>query len=57
MPVRNERMGGKGGPSYTTRASTAARNRARAFLETHFTIVPKPVHITGWKLGTKHMEI
>lgn len=57
MPIRNERHGGKSGPSYAARASAAARNKARAFLESHFTIVPKPVHITGWQLGTKHMEI
>lgn len=57
MPVRNERMGGSSGPSYTTRASTTARNRARAFLEQHFTIVTKPVAATGWKLGTQAMQL
>lgn len=53
LPVRNERNGGSAGPSYTTKASLAARNKARVFLEEHFNIVPKPVHETGWKLGAE----
>jgi len=57
MPIRNERHGGKSGPSYTTRASMAARNKARAFLESHFRIVKKPIQETGWKLGTTHLQI
>ena len=51
MPVRNERHGGSGGPSYATKASIAARNKTRRFLEQHFTIVKKPVSETGWQLG------
>jgi hypothetical protein len=57
MPIRNERHGGSGGPSYAARASTAARNKARQFLETHFTIVPKPAAQTGWKLGTEPLKL
>jgi hypothetical protein len=57
MAARNERHGGSGGPSYAARASTAARNKARQFLEAHFTIVPKPVHETGWKLGTEPLKL
>lgn len=57
MPVRNERMGGDGGPSFANRASMDARNRARKFLEQHFTIVPKPVTETGWKLGTATLQL
>lgn len=53
MPVRNERHGGSTGPNYTTKASLAARNKARAFLESHFEIVPKPVQETGWQLGAE----
>jgi hypothetical protein len=52
MPVRNERLGGSGGPSYIIRASLAAKNKAHAFLTEHFTIVPKSPAETGWKLGT-----
>lgn len=51
LPVRNERMGGSGGPSYATRAGNAASTRARRFLEQYFTIVDKPVTDTGWQLG------
>lgn len=51
LPVRNERHGGSGGPSYTVRASMAARNKARKFLEQNFKIVKKPVSETGWLLG------
>ena len=57
LPARNERMGGEGGPSYCTRASIAARNKARAFLETHFSIVPKPVTETGWQLGSQTLKL
>lgn len=38
LPIRNERMGGGSGPSYTTTASLKARNKARAWLEENFTI-------------------
>lgn len=51
LPIRNERLGGSGGPGYVVRASLAAKNRARAFLEKHFQIVPKPPSETGWHLG------
>ena len=51
LPVRNEREGGSSGPSYATRASMAARNKARAWLQDNFTIVPKPPTETGWQLG------
>lgn len=51
LPVRNERHGGSGGPSYVTRASIAARNKARRFLEENFSIVNKRVEETGWMLG------
>jgi hypothetical protein len=51
LPVRNERHGGDTGPSHTTRASIRARNRARAWLAAHFTLVPKPPSETGWHLG------
>ena len=51
LPIRNERIGGSGGPSYVAKASMAARVRALNFLKTHFEIVPKPVTETGWMLG------
>lgn len=51
MPVRNERLGGGGGPSYVTRAGNAASAKAREFLEAHFEIVDKPPTETGWQLG------
>jgi hypothetical protein len=51
LPVRNERLGGSGGPSYAIKASITARNKARRFLETHFQLVDKPATETGWKLG------
>lgn len=57
LPVRNQRLGGDGGPSYANRASMDARNRARRFLEAHYTIVPKPVHETGWQLGTATLQL
>lgn len=57
MPIRNERLGGKAGPSYANRASMEAKNQARAFLETHFQIVPKPAHLTGWQLGTQPLQL
>lgn len=38
LPIRNERLGGTAGPSYTTTASIKARNRCRAWLEETFTI-------------------
>lgn len=51
LPIRNERMGGTNGPNYVDMASMDAKNKARAFLETHFEIVAKPVTETGWMLG------
>lgn len=51
LPVRNERLGGSGGPSYSVKASMRARNKAARFLQEHFEIVNKPVTETGWKLG------
>jgi hypothetical protein len=51
MPVRNERLGGSGGPNYVVRASLSARNQARRFLESHFEIVDKSPTEIGWKLG------
>ena len=57
LPVRNERIGGDGGPSYANRASMDARNKARAFLEQHFSIVSKPVTETGWQLGSKTLKL
>jgi hypothetical protein len=51
LPVRNERLGGSGGPDYVTRATMAARNKAKRFLGENFTIVNKPVQETGWLLG------
>jgi hypothetical protein len=50
LPVRNERQGGKSGPSYATNAAIDARNQARIWLETHFRIVQKPLAETGWVL-------
>ena len=32
----------------------AARNKARAFLENHFTIVKKTPAETGWQLGAQN---
>ncbi len=52
LPIRNERLGGSGGPSYIIRASLNAKNKARAFMEKHFSIVAKPPAETGWHLGT-----
>lgn len=57
MPARNQRHGGSTGPSYATRARMDAANRARAFLEQHFQIVPKPVAETGWQLGTATLQL
>lgn len=57
LPARNERHGGESGPSYATRARMDAANRARAFLEQHFQIVPKPVAETGWQLGTATLQL
>lgn len=57
LPVRNQRLGGDGGPSYANRASMDARNRARRFLEAHFTIVAKPVAETGWRLGRATLKL
>lgn len=51
LPVRNERHGGSAGPSYTQRASMDARNKALAFLTTHFEIVKRPLAEIGWQLG------
>lgn len=51
LPIRNERMGGSGGPSYVAKASMDARLRALNFLKQHFEIVSKPVTETGWMLG------
>lgn len=51
MPVRNERHGGTTGPSYVVAASLAAKNKARAFLETHFEIVAASPAEVGWQLG------
>ena len=51
LPVRNQRLGGSSGPSYATKASMRARNKAAKFLREHFEIVNKPVSETGWKLG------
>ncbi len=51
LPARNERNGGKTGPSYATNAAIDARNRCRAWLETHFTITDKPLAETGWQLS------
>jgi hypothetical protein len=55
MPVRNQRHGGNGGPGYIARASMAARNKARHFLEEHFTIVNKPLPEVGWQLGANNI--
>ncbi|MEI6606028.1 MAG: hypothetical protein WCP35_12005 [Verrucomicrobiota bacterium] len=49
-------MGGGGGPSYVTQASIAAKNRAKAWLETSFTITPGPP-VNGWVLGTERLII
>lgn len=58
MPVRNERHGSTGGLSYVTRAGNQASSRAQRFLEKHFTIVAKPLEVTGWKLGgNTHLKI
>lgn len=47
LPVRNERQGGKSGPSYATNAAIDARNRARIWLEANFQISPKPLAEIG----------
>lgn len=57
LPVRNQRHGGDSGPSYADRASIAARNKARAFLETHFEITNQPLAETGWQLGDSPMKL
>lgn len=57
LPVRNERMGGSAGPSYVTTASVKARNKARAWLEQHYRIVPQSPAETGWVLGTQRLKI
>lgn len=51
LPVRNERLGGSGGPDYVTRAANSASARAKEFLHTHFTIVDRPPSEVGWLLG------
>ena len=51
LPVRNERHGASGGPSFIVRASLRAKNRAYEFLKEHFEIVPKSPAETGWRLG------
>lgn len=50
LPARNERHGGKTGPSYATNAAIDARNRCRQWLETHFEITDRPLHEVGWQL-------
>jgi hypothetical protein len=50
LPVRNERQGGKSGPSYATNANIDARNRARAWLEARFLITDKSPAEIGWIL-------
>ncbi len=55
--MRNERLGGSGGPSYVTTAALAARNRARAWLERHYSISPLSPAQLGWVLGTTHLTI
>lgn len=58
MPVRNERLGASGGPSYILRASLAAKNKAYEFLQAHFTLVPKSPSEIGWRLGANtHLKI
>lgn len=50
MPIAIQRSGGDvKGPNYTQDASINARNRARAFLEEHYTIVDDPT--LPWQLG------
>ena len=59
LPARNERVAGEAsGPSYTTTAMIKARNRARAWLEEHFTIIPKTTPAdTGWALGNQPLSL
>ncbi len=49
-------MGGSAGPSYVTTASIRARNRAKAWLEANYTIVPGAPD-NGWVLGTERLKI
>jgi hypothetical protein len=53
LPIRNQRIGANGGPSYTVRASISARNKCRRFLEDHFEIIPAPAAVVGWQLGAE----
>lgn len=51
LPVRNERLGGTAGPSYSLKASLKAKNRAHDFLKEHFEIVDADPAEVGWRLG------
>lgn len=58
LPIRNERHGASGGPSYILRASLAAKNKAYEFLQANFTLVPKSPSEIGWRLGANtHLKI